>query len=97
MYGVYGSLAVLIKRQKSEKFRKAELRAKLKSQKELYLDVYKTKDEFDFPEISSIEMKKLKDQIRKDFRKEKIKTILSYLAISLIVVSVVVYIYLRKQ
>lgn len=97
MHGAYGALTVLVKRQQSEKFRKAQMRAKLKSRKESYLDAYDSKDEFDFPEISTIEMRKLKDQIRKDFRREKIKNVFYFLVSILLVSSLVIYVYLKTR
>lgn len=93
----WGSLTMLIKRQEADKFRKAELRARLKSQRELYLHAHEAEDEFNFPKVSSIEMKKLKDQIRKDIRKENVKNILFYLIIFIILLSVIIYVYLKKQ
>ncbi len=93
----WGSLTMLIKRQEADKFLKAQMRSKLKSQRELYLHTNEAEGEFDFPKISSIEMKRIKDQIRKDLRKEKIKNVLYYFVSFLIVFSVIVYIYLRKQ
>ena len=92
----WGALTMLIKRQESDKFRKTQLRVKLKNQKEGYLNANQAKDEFDFPKISSEEMKKLKNQIRKDLRKENVKNTLFLLVIFIIVLSVITYVYLEK-
>ncbi len=81
---------MLIKRQEADKWRKADLRAKLKSQKEGYLEAYKSKDEFDFPEISTSEMKRLKDKIRSDFRRERIKNIIILSISFLIMITLIV-------
>lgn len=91
----WGSLTMLIKRQEADKFRKAELRARLKSQKESYLHGHEHKDEFDFPEISPPEMKKLKERIRKDLKKQRIKSIIISSIILSIIITYIVYLYLR--
>ncbi|MBL4605291.1 MAG: hypothetical protein JKY02_06445 [Flavobacteriaceae bacterium] len=93
----WGALAMLIKRQEADKFRKAQLRSKLKKQKEAYLHAYESKDEFDFPKISSVEMKILKDQIRKDFRKEKIKNSLYFITSIVLVSSLIIYLYMQME
>jgi uncharacterized membrane protein (DUF106 family) len=92
----WGSLTMLIKRQEADKFRKAGLRSKLKSLKEGYLNAHESKEEFDFPEISSVEMKILKDQIRKDLRKERIKEIIYYGAILITIVIGFYYLFIKQ-
>jgi hypothetical protein len=83
----WGSLTMLIKRQEAAKFRKAILRAELRSRKESHLqDVYNSKDEFDFPEISNVEMKKLKNEIRSKYRRERALLLLTTLMLLLLIV-----------
>lgn len=96
MHGAWGALSILIKKQEANKFRKAELRSKLKSQREGYSNAHESKDEFDFPKISSVEMKRLKSQIRKDFRKEKIKDVIYYGAIVITIVIGFYYIFIKQ-
>lgn len=83
----WGSLTMLIKRQEAAKFRKAALRAELKHRKEGYIhDPYTIKDEFDFPEVSEFEMKKIKEEIRKKYRKQRnIQFIFSAVLLSFII------------
>ena len=68
----WGSLTMLIKRQNAAKNRKNELKYQLQKNKESYLK-NKGKNDFDFPELSNSEMTILKQQIRKNLKKEKIK------------------------
>jgi hypothetical protein len=89
----WGSLTMLIKRQEADKFRKAELRSKLKNQKEGYLNAHESKDEFNFPEISSVEMKKLKEKIRRDIRNEWIRSLVFLLLVLSIIIACIIYIY----
>ncbi|MDT7832181.1 hypothetical protein RQM59_07295 [Flavobacteriaceae bacterium S356] len=83
----WGSLTMLIKRQEAAKFRKAVLRADLKNRKESYLqDAYTIKDEFNFPEVSELEMKKIKETIRRNYRRQrKIQFLFSITLLSAIV------------
>ncbi|MFY0604060.1 MAG: hypothetical protein JXQ93_08925 [Flavobacteriaceae bacterium] len=68
----WGSLTMLIKRQEAAKFRKAALRTELKNRKESYLhDVYDSKDEFEFPEVSELEMKRIKKEIRRKYKRQR--------------------------
>ncbi len=91
----WGSLTMLIKRQEADKFRKAELRARLKSQKENYLHTREQKDEFDFPEISPQEMKILKEKIRKDLKKQRIKSFIISCLLLTIILTYILYLYFR--
>lgn len=84
----WGALTMLIKRQQADKFRKAALRAKLKSQKESYIHSHQSKDLFDFPELPRSEMEKLKSKIRNDYRKQRISNIFLN---SIILISVIVF------
>ncbi len=69
----WGSLTMLIKRQNAEKYRKAQLRYELQKKKEDFLSNQGHTNEFDFPEVSKLEMEKIKENIRADFRKQRIK------------------------
>lgn len=68
----WGSLTMLIKRQEAAKFRKAALRAELKNRKESHIhDPYTAKDEFDFPEVSEFEMQKIKQDIKRKYKRQR--------------------------
>lgn len=84
----WGSLTMLIKRQNSDKNRKAELKYQLQKRKESFVkDAYdKEGDEFDFPEISKHQMELLKKEIRRDIRNQRLRSILSYLIVTLAIV-----------
>ena len=62
-----------IKRQQAGKNRKSELKFQLQKRKENLL-ITRQKDEFNFPELTSLEMKTLKEEIRKVHRKNRAKT-----------------------
>mgnify|MGYP001950925005 CR=1 FL=1 len=69
----WGSLTMLLKRQNSDKYRKAQLRHELQKKKENFLSNQESATEFDFPKVSDVEMERIKADIRADFRKQRIK------------------------
>jgi len=93
----WGALTMLIKRQQADKFRKAALRAKLKSQKESYIHSHESKDEFNFPELPRSEMEKLKSEIRRDFKKQRIKQNLYYTAILITILTFFYFFFIHKH
>ena len=76
----WGSLTMLIKRQNAEKYRKADLRYKLQKRKEEYVhDAYdKDGKALDFPEVSQAEMEKIKKEIRREMKAQKIRGFIPY-------------------
>ncbi len=86
----WGSLTMLIKRQQAAKNRKSELRFQLQKRKESFLSS-KNINEFEFPAISNSEMKTLKQQIRKDLKKERIKNLIINLILLLCSIAFIYY------
>lgn len=85
----WGSLTMLIKRQEAAKFRKAALRSELKKRKLGFLhEPFTAEDEFDFPEVSKYELDKIKADIRKKYRRERIVQI----CISILILVVLFYV-----
>ena len=81
----WGSLTMLIKRQNAEKYRKADLRYKLQKRKESHVSDKESEDEFDFPKLSKLEMMRIKENIRKRAKAERLKSIISYVLAFLII------------
>tara|TARA_R110002073_G_scaffold8207_1_gene45707 strand:+ start:145402 stop:145692 length:291 start_codon:yes stop_codon:yes gene_type:complete len=91
----WGALTMLIKRQEATKWRKAELRHQLQKRKEALIHKRTDQNEFNFPELSNSEMRKVKDQIRRDFKKERIKHIIYLSTVLLIFISFfVIYLFI---
>ena len=89
----WGSLTMLIKRQQTDRWRKTELRAQLRKRKEGFLHEKKLRNDLDFPEISVLEMQKIKQQIRQDFKKERVQNTIFYIFVLLICIGSVLLIY----
>lgn len=85
MHGAWGALTNLTKRQHNEKVRKAELRHKLQKRKESYITDKVSQNEFDFPELSRLEMNKIKKEIRKKMRTQKLYDAFWYLTRALLI------------
>ena len=58
----WGALTMLIKRQQADKRRKAEIRANYIKKKRSHIDDKILGYEFDFPELTTIELEKVKNQ-----------------------------------
>ncbi|MEE9407483.1 MAG: hypothetical protein V3V28_05355 [Polaribacter sp.] len=91
----WGSLTMLIKRQEASKNRKAALRYELQKKKENYFN--NNTYELEFPKISNSEMKVLKQEIRKKYRNNKIKTIILNILILAFVLFLFYYIFNNKK
>ncbi|WP_439129452.1 hypothetical protein [Polaribacter sp.] len=92
----WGALTMLIKRQEAAKNRKAVLKKALQEKKMSYLHV-ENKTEFGFPELSTVELKQLKNDIRKEIKKQRIKSIISSLILLISIISIVYFIFLFKK
>ena len=73
MHGAWGALTILIKKQNANKYRKARSRYDRQKKKEGFLTNDGTESEFDFPEVSELEMERIKAEIRADFREQRLK------------------------
>ena len=93
----WGSLTMLLKRQNANKYRKAQLRYDLQKKKEAFLSNQKSNSEFDFPELSTVEMEKLKKEIRSKIRREKIKNKIISLLILIAVIVLLIWIIQAKN
>ena len=71
----WGGLTVLIKKQQHNINRKAKIKYLLQKKKESYLKE-NSNNKLVFPEIPDFELEKIKTQIRKDLRKQRIKEII---------------------
>ncbi|OAD40846.1 hypothetical protein [Polaribacter atrinae] len=91
MHGAFGALTSLIKKQEAAKYRKSTLKYELQKRRESLLKD-KPAQELEFPEISNIEMKILKEKIRKQYKADKIKNIIINILILTFVVAVFYYI-----
>lgn len=92
----WGALTMLIKRQEAAKNRKAVLKKALQEKKMSHLHV-ENKTEFGFPELSTVELKQLKNDIRKEIKKQRIKSIISSLILLISIISIVYFIFLFKK
>lgn len=90
----WGALTMLIKRQEAAKWRKAELRRQLQKRKEGLIHERTDQNEFNFPKLSNSEMRKVKNQIRRDFKKEKIKHLIYLSTVLLIFISFMTYLFI---
>jgi hypothetical protein len=92
----WGSLTMLIKRQEAAKNRKASLKYELQKRRESY---FKGNPEqaLEFPEISTAEMKVLKEKIRKKYKADKIKNVIINIIIFTFVAAVFYYIISNKE
>lgn len=70
----WGSLTMLIKRQEAAKNRKATLKYELQKRKTSLLNG--KKNSLKFPEINADELEIIKSEIRKKYKREKIKSII---------------------
>lgn len=88
----WGSLTMLIKRQEAAKNRKTTLKFELQKRREsLFKDNVRQK--LEFPEISNVDMKILKEEIRKKYRTEKTKNIIINIIIFTFVLFLFYYIF----
>jgi hypothetical protein len=82
----WGSLTMLIKRQNSEKYRKAKSRYDRQKKKEGFLTHDGEESEFDFPEVSEFELKRIKAKIKADHRRQRIKnSIISFVILMAVI------------
>lgn len=82
-------------RQNRDESNKSSLRNKIRSKKKGLVDEanYNSKDEFDLPNISKVELERLKVQIRNRIQKEKRTHMLITLTISFLVIMVVIFLF----
>lgn len=92
----WGSLTMLIKRQEAAKNRKSDLKYELQKRRESLLKG-KPAQELEFPEISTAEMKILKEKIRKKYKADKIKNAIISILLFTLVVAVFYYIISNKE
>lgn len=82
----WGSLTMLIKRQNSEKYRKAKSRYDRQKKKEGFLTNDRKESQFDFPQVSEFELERIKGEIRADYRKRRIKNrIISFIILMTVI------------
>ena len=82
---------MLIRRQQADKFRKSELRRKLQNKKESYIG-NSLENELDFPKISNSEMKVLKNKIRNEYKKHKIRNFIVNSLLFILALAIMFYV-----
>ena len=92
----WGSLTMLIRRQEAAKNRKAELKYELQKRKEGIINK-KYNQSLEFPEISKLEMKILKKEIRKKHKRNRIKNALVNLLLYSIIICFFYYLFAIKK
>lgn len=91
----WGALTMLIKKQEAAKNRKAVLKYELQKRREGLLKGSARK-EMEFPEISNAEMAILKEEIRKKYKAERIKSIIINIILLIFVVFIFYFIIRNK-
>jgi hypothetical protein len=96
MHGAFGAITSLIKKQEAAKYRKATLKYELQKRRESLLKG-KPAQALEFPEISTAEMKVLKEKIRKKYKTDKIKNAIISILLFTLVAAVFYYIISNKE
>ena len=86
----WGSLTMLIKRQEAAKSRKAVLKHELQKRNGSFLNSGSIQ-ELEFPKISDTDMKILKQQIRKKYRVERVRSIIINILVFIFVLTLFTY------
>ena len=94
LHGTWGAITNLTKRQHNEKVRKAEYRYEHQKRRESYAIPKESIDEFDFPELSKVELEKVKEEIRKKMKTQKLYDVLRYFTRALFIAALLAVILL---
>lgn len=92
----WGALSMLIKRQQADKRRKAEIRAIYIKKKISYINTKKVKNKFNFPELTPIELKNLKKEIKKKIIRKRITSFILSTLLFILVLTGIVYLFHKK-
>lgn len=88
----WGSLTVLIKKQEAAKNRKAKLKYELQKRRESLIS--KNLNKLVFNEVSDSDLLEIKAQIRRKYRREKVKNTIVNIILLLISTVILYYIYI---
>jgi hypothetical protein len=91
-----GALTILKKRQQAYKRRKAENRALYNKKKKSYIQSKTSNDEFNFPELTAVELKNIKKQIRKRIIKVRVTNFVLSSLLFFTILSGILYLFIKK-